>query len=260
MKIDSSGSARLADPAANCMGVLRLVLALLVILSHAFLCGSFGPDPLLVFSQHHIDWGSFAVHGFFVLSGFLVAQSWDRLKSSRKFLANRVLRIMPGYWLCLLLTAVVLAPCLWALLDKSGSYWHSDPSPFTYLTKNWLLVQKQRDIGSLTSGLGVPHYFNTSLWTLASEFACYVGVLCLGLVGVMRRRSWWLIAVLCLFYANAQSVADEDLLNPLVGKASDLLRCGHCLVELAGILAVLKACRHHRVCGGRGSDWTWSLP
>ncbi|MBL9145525.1 MAG: acyltransferase [Verrucomicrobiaceae bacterium] len=203
MSDDVGGAARLADPAANCMGVLRLVLAMLVVLSHAYPFGSFGPDAMLGFSRQQVDWGSFAVHGFFVLSGFLVAQSWDRSRSTKQFVVNRVLRIMPGYWLCLLITVVALAPVLWALLDKPGRYWQADPSHITYLTKNWLLAQKQRDIGSLTAGLGVPHYFNPSLWTLASEFACYMGILVLGLAGAVRRCSWWLVGVFCLFYANS---------------------------------------------------------
>ena len=193
---------RLSNPSQNCLGVLRLGLALLVIFSHSFRLGEFGADPLLSFSKGIVTFGGFAVHGFFVLSGFLVAQSWSRLGSARVYLAHRILRIMPAYWLCLILTALLFGPLLATFIKASGSYWHSDPSPWSYLAANSILLQNQRDIGQLTAGQEVSGFLNMCLWTLPWEFLCYLGVLFFGFCGFLKQKSWWLIAGFFLFYGN----------------------------------------------------------
>ena len=40
-----------------------------------------------------------------------------------------------------------------------------------------------------------PNAVNGSLWTIRYEFGCYIGVMCFGIIGLLRRR----IAVLVLF-------------------------------------------------------------
>jgi peptidoglycan/LPS O-acetylase OafA/YrhL len=193
---------RLSNPSKNCLGVLRLGLALLVIFSHGFRLGEFGSDPFLLFSRGIVTFGGFAVHGFFILSGFLVAQSWARLGRPGVYLAHRILRIMPAYWLCLILTVFLFGPLLAILIKVSGSYWQSLPSPWCYLMANSILLQKQGDIGQLTAGQEVSGFLNMSQWTLPWEFLCYLGVLFLGVTGLVKQRSRWVIAGFFIFYAN----------------------------------------------------------
>jgi peptidoglycan/LPS O-acetylase OafA/YrhL len=82
------------------MGTYRLLLAVLVVLFH------FGGMSALT--------GRTAVFGFYALSGYLMLLVLDRVYSratggTRKFYANRLLRIYPPYLLFVALTAVVVA-------------------------------------------------------------------------------------------------------------------------------------------------------
>ena len=81
------------DPRHNSLNALRLALATLVIVSHAWPIGGFGNDPHI----GDLSFGGWAVAGFFAISGFLITSS--RLRSSfSAYLWRRMLRIFPGLW------------------------------------------------------------------------------------------------------------------------------------------------------------------
>jgi len=84
------------------MGVLRLLLALVVVIAH---CGAIhGFAPLN---------GFVAVQTFFMISGFYMAmiltEKYQGTGSYRLFLSNRFLRIYPTYWLVMLFSLGVSA-------------------------------------------------------------------------------------------------------------------------------------------------------
>jgi len=80
-------------------GSLRFLLAMIVVYAHYF--------PNI----GHV--GKFAVMGFFVVSGYLITRvvggpysnGFDGLK---RFAANRILRIYPTYWVCALISLIVI--------------------------------------------------------------------------------------------------------------------------------------------------------
>ena len=93
------------DRRRNSLNAIRLALAVLVIISHSWAIGDFGPEPEL--GGAHL--GTWAVLGFFAISGYLIVAS--RLNSSAtRFYRARAMRIMPGFTVCLVLIAAVLAP------------------------------------------------------------------------------------------------------------------------------------------------------
>lgn len=84
------------------MGILRVILAIAVILSH---CGAM---PLI----RPVS-GSVAVEAFFIISGFymsLILQEKYTPANFRLFISNRLLRLFPVYWVVLVIT------CLFCLL------------------------------------------------------------------------------------------------------------------------------------------------
>src|ERR671927_618625 len=86
---------RRLDPRANSLNFLRLLLALTVIVSHAWPLGGLGKEPLLDGRSP----GGYAVYGFFALSGYLITGS--RLNSRLgDFLKRRVLRLYPAFLVC----------------------------------------------------------------------------------------------------------------------------------------------------------------
>ncbi|OAE02751.1 acyltransferase [Arthrobacter sp. OY3WO11] len=163
----------------NALNLIRLVLAILVIVSHAFPIAGYGPDPAL----GGLGLGSFAVGGFFAISGYLITQS--RFRSDLKsYSIRRALRILPGYWVCLLYTAVVTAGL--AGLVRGG--W-SPVEAAKFIALNAVMVRAGgSDIGTTLAGLPYPSAWNGSLWTLRFELLCYVMVGVALIAGFVRRR------------------------------------------------------------------------
>ncbi len=206
----SDSSRRLSDFdfSHNGIGFLRFFFASLVVWSHAFNLGGFGIDPLSAFTKGVEDGGTIAVDGFFVLSGFLIARSFERTGHLGRYLWHRALRIFPGFWACLVVVAFGFAPLVYVHERATLAGFFAGPnSPWTYLSSNALLVMNQYDIGGLLAGAPVPLLFNHSLWTLQYEFLCYLMVGALGtLVLVMRKPALFLLPLgLCFALFAAAS-------------------------------------------------------
>ncbi|RYZ26164.1 MAG: acyltransferase, partial [Propionibacteriaceae bacterium] len=181
------------DARSNALDVLRLLFATTVAVAHTMLIG-FGYQP----QAGSTDFGSLAVDGFFVLSGFLVARSYLRLGSLRRYAWHRALRILPGFWACLLATALLIAPLLAVLLGRPAlSVFSGEDSAWSYLRSNALLVISQFGISGMPGTGGVPDQVNGSLWTLFFEACCYAALAALGVLGVLQQRRG-LVAGMCL--------------------------------------------------------------
>lgn len=175
------------DPRANSLDMLRLILATTVAVAHAGAIG-YGRQPRLGVTEV----GAMAVDAFFVLSGFLVARSYLQLGSLGRYAWHRFLRIMPGFWICLLVTAAVVAPLI-AVLEGRPAF-SVFPQAWSYLTHNGALFMRNFAVADLPTQTNQPFVVNGALWTLFYEAVCYVGVGVLGVFGVLRR-SPWLVAV-----------------------------------------------------------------
>lgn len=188
------------DPRHNALDVLRLALAVTVAVVHTTYLG-FGHQP----EVGATDVGSLAVDGFFVLSGFLVARSWLRLGSLRRFVWHRALRILPAFYVSLALTALVVAPVLAVLSGRGPTSVFSGPdSAVGYVTSNAALLMRQFGIAGLGDD-GSGSVVNGSLWTLFYEAACYGIVAALGVVGILARRRWVVLVLLALLWATTVS-------------------------------------------------------
>ena len=78
---------------------LRLVFAILVIFSHSFALGlgSIDREPLFRVTHTQFTFGNIGVLAFFVISGYLITQSWIRHASPVEYLQRRVARIYPAF-------------------------------------------------------------------------------------------------------------------------------------------------------------------
>jgi peptidoglycan/LPS O-acetylase OafA/YrhL len=172
------------DPRRNNLTLLRLGLAVAVLLSHAerVRTGVRAGDL-------HVAAGELAVAAFFVLSGFLVAGSARRLGSVRRFLWHRALRILPGFWMSLLVVAGIVAPLLAALGGRPPlSVLDGPDSAPGFVVRNALLLVRQWRIGVPDAVHTGDTVLNGSLWSLYYEAACYVVVALFMSAGVMRLR------------------------------------------------------------------------
>jgi peptidoglycan/LPS O-acetylase OafA/YrhL len=94
------------DPRKNALNAWRLILAVGVIFWHSWpLTGhTIGYQPVVrLLSEVWVD-------GFFTISGFLITASWMRRPRLKEYWTARGLRIFPGLWVCLVVTAFVIAP------------------------------------------------------------------------------------------------------------------------------------------------------
>jgi peptidoglycan/LPS O-acetylase OafA/YrhL len=171
----------------NGVTLLRLGFALLVVFGHSWEVSGRGPDPLQ--RTAGVTCGEVGVNAFFALSGFLVTQSWLRSRSSRDYLWRRALRILPGFWTCLVVTGLGLFPLLWA--HQHGTTWRgafSQAPFFGYVGRNALLRIRQANIGDLFAAQPASGVVNGALWSLFPEFLCYLGVAIGGALGCFSAR------------------------------------------------------------------------
>jgi len=173
--------------ADNSFDTLRLFFAVLVIFSHSFALGRGSDDtePLFVLTHGQITFGNVSVWAFFVISGFLIAQSWTRSPNPLKFLKRRIARIYPGFIVAALLTALVVVP------------FAADPATRRPVAIGSFLLQTLRlqvfDVPPVFVHNAWPNALNGSLWSVPFEFWCYIGILLLGVTEILLRR--WLVVV-----------------------------------------------------------------
>ena len=124
----------------NSLNFLRLVLASIVLLSHAASLGRFGVWAGVI---NGISAAQVALLGFFAISGYLIVQSAIR-STSTSYLWKRTLRIFPGLIFCLLLTACFFDVVAWLQTPHPGCGWScyigAPDGPAMYVVKNSLLA------------------------------------------------------------------------------------------------------------------------
>ncbi|MGH1550669.1 acyltransferase family protein [Leifsonia poae] len=171
------------DPKLNALNAIRLTLAVSVILWHSFtLTGT--PAPTAPVTQLLSDGG---VDGFFAISGFLIVSSWTRQPRWWPYLKARFLRILPAFWVCLLVTVLVIAPIGIALAGQALPATYASDAVH-YVIHNAALKIQDYGIGDTPTDVPYPGVWNGSLWTLWWEFMCYLAVLVLGLLRLLRLR------------------------------------------------------------------------
>lgn len=204
----------------NRFHVIRLVLAGLVIVAHApeLIDGDRSREVLTqVFGT--LSCGELAVDGFFLVSGYLITQSWLACPSALAYLRNRVLRIYPGFVVASLVCIFVVGPL------AVGSSVHAVEVSWWAVLRDLFVLRPPVAPGAFA---GTPYpVVNGSLWTIALEFGCYMGVLGLGLSGLLPRRRVLvgLALALCVLYV-LQRLVHVDV--PGYWKVQGAIRVGFC--------------------------------
>lgn len=156
----------------NNFNFLRLFFASLVVLSHAY--ALLGQEEPTLWGR---SLGNLSVHGFFVISGYLICQSYVRSPTLISFTINRLLRIGPGLIIAIIVTKLVA--------DLCGGF-KANP---------------------------VPYIANGPVWTLTWEVACYFGLAILGLVGALQSNNipGFFATAWLVFLANISNTSDSYL-------------------------------------------------
>jgi len=189
-----------------------VIAATSVLVSHAYPItqGPSAVEPLK--NWIGISLGYVAVDVFFVVSGLLVAQSWERSGGVVKYTTARTLRIFPALVVMLLLTVTVLGPAVTVL-----PIWIyvSAPKTWSYLPHNLSLLKMQYSLPGVFFDQPFGPSVNGALWTLFHEVGCYVVLAGLGCIGAFRRPRTFAVGaavwiVLCFVIRSAGVIPDES--------------------------------------------------
>jgi peptidoglycan/LPS O-acetylase OafA/YrhL len=185
---------------------LRLIFAILVILSHSFPLTQTtnANEPLSRLTYGQITFGNISVWAFFVISGFLITQSWTRSPNVAKYLKRRVGRIFPGFIVAALATLLLVVP----IASSPGALRSISVPQFIFSTLRLQLF----DFPPVFAQNPAPNVLNGSLWSVPYEFWCYLGVMSLGLIGLLRRR--WVVVVLFFMVIGLHLYMDFSGWNP----------------------------------------------
>ena len=180
---------------------IRGVAVVLVVLLHAWIrSGAPSAAVALPVVGGRFDFAPFFKTGyvgvdlFFVLSGFLLSQYWLRADwagaprpSTRRYLRNRVFRIVPAYYFCLFLMLLLLTPAL-------------IPPELVYSSTGLFILGAHLTFTQFLFPLSAASYsINGPLWTLTMEMTFY---LLLPWAVRLFLRNRWLVTLPALTLAT----------------------------------------------------------
>ncbi|WP_338449549.1 acyltransferase [Niallia oryzisoli] len=171
----------------NNLDIIRFLAASLVILSHAYplTIGHNATEPFGLFTNSQSTFGSLAVSIFFIISGFLITQSFERSKDIVRFSKARIFRIIPGLVVVVSLSVFILGPIFTTL---NLVEYFTNPQTYEYL-RTIFMYHIQYDLPGVFESNTAPVSVNGSLWTLWYEFLFYGVVGFLGVIRLLHKQT-----------------------------------------------------------------------
>ena len=128
----------------------------------------------------YFSYGRHGVELFFIISGFVILISMERIKKSLDFLVGRFARLYPNYWIGIILTSIVMA----------FSQFPNEKISFTHTLINFTMLQ---------GFFKVPNVDNV-YWTLHIELCFYIFMLFLFRSKLLKHiqtvTTGWLVVAL----------------------------------------------------------------
>jgi peptidoglycan/LPS O-acetylase OafA/YrhL len=204
----------------NNFNFLRLFFALSVAFGHALL--SEYDYPLRALFNGHV-----AVCGFFIISGFLITKSYQESKSVKEYLIKRCRRLLPAYWLVVLLCAAGLS----VFSSLPPEEYFTSPLLFRHIAASLVFMNFLQPslpgvfMSEITGGGGGDKRIsevNGSLWTIRIEVLFYmlIPLIAFALSRLKtRKRINIALAAAYLFgflYSNLWTFIAENTSSPLL--------------------------------------------
>ena len=168
---------------SNNFDFIRLSMASLVLWSHSFALwyGTEGQEPLSLALNGNCNSGNVGVMVFFIVSGFLVMESFISTKSVKHFMAKRIRRIYPGY-------LVAISICVFVVIPLYSSIYDLSPPEVAKTIGANLLLRNYFPPSNVFTANPTVGSINGSLWSIPFEFWCYIGLAFLGAMALLNRR------------------------------------------------------------------------
>lgn len=182
----------------NCFDFLRFVFAFVVVIRHIIDITAIPQlQPLAPYFSSPLS-----VSGFFIISGFLITQSYLRSSTLKSYFQKRAKRLLPAYLLVISVSVIALSGMsMYSLHDyfcNSGT-WKYMAAQLTFL--NFLHPCLPGVFESDVFDCSV----NPALWTLKIEVAFYLCVPLLVMLLNKTRHKWAILAavyILSVCYRN----------------------------------------------------------
>lgn len=147
----------------NAFNLIRLICCLIVLYEH---CVGLAGLTLPSFGL-----SSYAVHTFFILSGFWVTKSILRSNSVKEYTIKRVTRIFPSYWFVVLFWAIVLV----FFSNLSATEYFTSGDFWKYIFWNGITLNfVHPNLPGVFVGQPLNGAVNGALWTIKIEVAFYI--------------------------------------------------------------------------------------
>lgn len=207
---------RLVSRDHNNFNLLRLIAAFLVIFSHSY---AFLVEPKADFLTRLTNsliptLSVLGLYFFFIISGFLVANSFKNSKGVSSFLWKRCLRIFPGLFVCLMVTVFIFGP-LTTILPLNEYFGH--PDTYEYLWKGIGLYNIEDHLPGVFEYNPLSRPVNGSLWTLRYEFSFYLLLAGLGFLFFSKRSALKLGLVAVSLLGLAAYVYEYQITGNILG-------------------------------------------
>jgi peptidoglycan/LPS O-acetylase OafA/YrhL len=196
----------------NNFDFIRLSMASLV-WSHSFALyfGTEDREPLSRLLHGDYNSGNIGVMVFFIISGFLVTRSFIATKSVKRYMEKRIRRIYPGYLVATSICAFVVIPLYSSISDLSAL-------EVAKTVGANLILRRQFPPSSAftTNPFGGEIY--GSLWSIPFEFWCYIGVVLLGVMLLLKPRRFLIaLTVVVIFGRVVLDLLDKKPVGGVIG-------------------------------------------
>jgi peptidoglycan/LPS O-acetylase OafA/YrhL len=160
----------------NNFDFIRMIAAVSVLFSHSYpiTFGDISKEPLLILTNSETNFGTAAVNIFFIISGFLVTQSFIRKETLKDYFRARILRIFPALIVMILLLVFVAGPLLTTL--SATEYFNNK---YTYRYLSMMYVFNNIEVQKLPGVFEKNPFHDTvngSLWTIRYELVLYIAL------------------------------------------------------------------------------------
>ncbi len=174
---------------------LRHLAALMVIYGHSYALARqvTGQSDIIAKLMPGFYAGNLAVYLFFAISGYLVTLSLLRHPGLWRYVRNRVLRVYPAYFVCLLVCVFAIGL---AFTNLPAAEYLGAEGTWRYLLRNLQPITLAWHLPGVFENNPYPKVVNGTLWSLGLEVRWYFYLGLLAALTVVRRR--WLFTVVAL--------------------------------------------------------------
>jgi peptidoglycan/LPS O-acetylase OafA/YrhL len=195
----------------NCFDFLRIIFCAIIILSHLY---ELSQCEKLKFLSFFYEIGILGLQAFFIISGFLVAKSYRRTSTLKKYFVKRIKRLFPAYLFLLLVTVVGIS-----FFSKLSFFdYFTNIDVYKYLAWNAIFLNFMHPClpGIFENNLLCS--INGALWTLKVEESFYI---VLPLIFYLIKKAKKVSTILLIIYFSSLLywyVMDDVFNKPLLAK------------------------------------------